>query len=236
VAVLHRQVAERSLQLEAQIQGRQRAEHRGLIEQERTRVAQDLHDELGATLTEVGMLSSLARTSTLPEETREGHLEQITRVSRSLVATLDEIVWAINPKYDSVDSVASYYSLFAQRLLNLAGMACRLQVAESFPDIPLDSRLRHGAFLAFKEALNNAIRHSGASEVRIALNVVEGWLNISVADNGRGFDSAAGLPGSDGLANMRQRLEKLGGDCRVASQPDEGTTVQFRLPLQERAL
>jgi signal transduction histidine kinase len=236
VAVLRRQVAERGIQLEAQIQERQRAEQQRLIEQERTRVAQDLHDELGATLTEVTMLSSLARTTPLPVENKEHYLEQISRVSRSLVTTLDEIVWAINPKYDTVDSLASYYSLFAQRLLNLAGMSCRLQVAESFPEIPLDSRLRHGAFLAFKEALNNAIRHSGASEVLIALNAAAGWLNITVADNGRGFDSTAGLPGSDGLTNMRQRMEKLGGQCRITSQPGSGTTIQFRLPLEKEGL
>jgi signal transduction histidine kinase len=182
------------------------------------------------------MLSSLARTTPLPVENKEHYLEQISRVSRSLVTTLDEIVWAINPKYDTVDSLASYYSLFAQRLLNLAGMSCRLQVAESFPEIPLDSRLRHGAFLAFKEALNNAIRHSGASEVLIALNAAAGWLNITVADNGRGFDSTAGLPGSDGLTNMRQRMEKLGGQCRITSQPGSGTTIQFRLPLEKEGL
>jgi signal transduction histidine kinase len=198
-------------------------------------VAQDLHDELGATITEVNMLSSLARTSTLPAESKERYLEQMAHVSRSLVATLDEVVWAINPKYDSVDSLASYYSLFAQRFLKLAGMSCRLQVAESFPDIPLDSRLRHAVFLAFKEALNNAVRHSGASEVRIAMNVIGGALIIAVTDNGRGFDSAPGTPGGDGLTNMRNRMEKLGGRCRIVSQPDTGTTVELHIPLEQKA-
>ena len=83
------------------------------------------------------MLSSLARTAALPAESKERYLEQMALASRSLVATLDEVVWAVNPKYDSVDSLASYYSLFAQRFLKLAGMACRLQVAESFPEAPL---------------------------------------------------------------------------------------------------
>ena len=233
VVVLRRQVTERTRQLETQIQERQRAERQRLIEQERTRVAQDLHDELGATLTEVSMLGSLARTPSLPPESKERYLDQLTNASRSLVATLDEIVWAVNPKYDSVASLASYYSLFAQRFLNLAGMACRLQVADSFPATPLDSRLRHGIFLAFREALNNAVRHSGASEVRITMEVIENQLKIAVADNGKGFAFDASLPGSDGLTSMRQRMQKLGGRCEINSKPGRGTAVEFRLSLGE---
>lgn len=233
VMVLRRQVVERTRQLETQIQQRQRAERQRLIEQERARVAQDLHDELGATLTEVSMLGSLAQTASLPSEHKQRYLDQLTNVSRALVTTLDEIVWAVNPKYDSVASLASYYSLFAQRFLNLAGIACRLQVAEAFPAAPLDSRLRHGVFLAFREALNNAVRHSGATEVRIAMQVSEGQLQIVVTDNGKGFAPAEGLPGKDGLASMRQRMQKLGGQCEIKSQAGRGTSVEFRLPLEE---
>jgi len=231
VGVLRRQVAERGRQLELEIQERQLAERRREIEQERTRVAQDLHDELGATLTEVSMLGTLARTPTLPAADRDRYLEQLTGASRAVVAALDEIVWAVNPKYDSVASMASYYSLFAQRFLNLAGIACRLQVAETFPVTPLDSRRRHGVFLAFKEALNNAVRHSGASQVLIEMAVVENQLKIAVTDNGCGFDQVASQPGSDGLASMKDRMLKLGGHCSVSSQPEKGTTIEIWLPL-----
>ena len=235
VLVLRRQVTERTRQLETQIQERQRAERQHFVEQERTRVAQDLHDELGATLTEVSMLGTLARTPALPLADRERYLDQLAGAARAVVATLDEIVWAVNPKYDSVASLASYYSLFAQRFLNLAGIACRLQVAETFPAAPLDSRLRHGVFLAFKEALNNAVRHSGASQILVAMEVVAGQLRIAVTDDGRGFVPADCLPGSDGLANMRDRLPKLGGRCEIKSQPGQGTTVEFWLPLKDPA-
>ncbi|MDW8308657.1 MAG: sensor histidine kinase, partial [Verrucomicrobiales bacterium] len=235
VAVLQRQVAERTRQLEKQIQERQRAERKQLIEQERTRVAQDLHDELGAALTEVSMLGTLARTPSLPAEQRERYLEQLTDVARRLVSILDEIVWAVNPKYDSVASLASYYSLFAQRFLNLAGIACRLEVAESFTDLPLDARVRHSVFLAFREALNNAVRHSGASEVRVAMAARDGWLHIRVCDNGCGFAVGDNAPARNGLAGMHERLKQLGGACRVQSVPGGGTTVEFRLPIQETA-
>ncbi len=235
VWVLRRQVAERGRQLELEIQERQFAERRGEIEQERTRVAQDLHDELGSTLTEISMLGTLARTPALPPTDREHYLDKLTHASRAVVATLDEIVWAVNPKYDSVASLASYYSLFAQRFLNLAGIACRLQVAEIFPNAPLDSRLRHGIFLAFKEALNNAVRHSGASQILIAMEVVENQLKIAVVDNGRGFNPADRMPGSDGLANIQERMSKLGGRCEITSEPGKGTTIEFWLPLGNHA-
>jgi signal transduction histidine kinase len=231
VVVLRRQVAERGRELEIQIQERQLAERRREIEQERTRVAQDLHDELGATLTEVSMLGSLVQTSSLPAETRETHLQKLVQVSRAVVVTLDEIVWAVNPKYDSVASLASYYSLFAQRFLNLAGMACRLTVAETFPVAPLDSRLRHGVFLAFKEALNNAVRHSGATQVHIEMKVAAQVLRIAITDNGRGFDVNLRPPGSDGLAGMQDRMARLGGHCDISTEPCSGTTVIFTLPL-----
>jgi signal transduction histidine kinase len=198
-------------------------------------VARDLHDELGATLTEISMLGSLARTPALPLRDRERCLEKVTNVSRTMVATLDEIVWAVNPKYDSVASLASYYSLYAQRFLNLAGIACRLAVAQSFPSAPLDSRLRHGLFLAFKEALNNAVRHSNASQVRIEMEIVAKQLKIAVADNGRGVVLGDCPEGSDGLSGMRERMARLGGRCEIKSQPENGTTVEFWLPLVENA-
>jgi signal transduction histidine kinase len=235
VLLLRRQVAERTHELGIQIQKRQRVEREHLVEQERTRIAEDLHDELGATLTEVSMLGSLARTPSLPLEDRERYLEKLTNASRAVVVTLDEIVWVVNPKNDSVASLASYYSLFAQRFLKLAGIACRLRVAETFPAAPLDSRLRHGVFLAFKEALNNAVRHSGASQILIEMEVVENQLKIAVADNGRGFVLADCLSGSGGLASMKERMPKLGGRCEIKSQPATGTTVEFWLPLEANA-
>jgi signal transduction histidine kinase len=166
---------------------------------------------------------------------RERYLDKLTHASRAVVATLDEIVWAVNPKYDSVASLASYYSLFAQRFLNLAGIACRLQVADNFPAAPLDARLRHGLFLAFKEALNNAVRHSGASQVVVEMSFATGQLRIAVTDDGRGFALAECPPGSDGLGSMKARLPKLGGRCEIRSQPGKGTTVEFMLPLGENS-
>jgi signal transduction histidine kinase len=233
VSLLRRKVEERTRQLQKQIEARQRVEQRRVMEEERTRVAQDLHDELGAGLTEVSILGSLAKNPSIPAEKKDQYLDQLTDAARTLITELDEIVWAVNPHYDSVGSLASYYSLFAQRFLNLAGIACRLQIADRFPDYPLDSRLRHGIFLAFKEALNNIVRHSGATEVELRIETAEEFLVICVHDNGCGLLTDSRTPGHDGIASMHLRLKKLGGSCRLTSSPGAGARVEFRLPLNQ---
>lgn len=227
--LLRRKVEVRTLQLQNEIEGRQKLERQRLMEQERTRVAQDLHDELGAGLTEMSLLGSLAGRPDVPAKEREHYLEQLTKSARSLVTGLDEIVWAINPQYDSVGDIATYFSFYAEDFLNLANITCRLQLAESLPKIPLDSQVRHGIFLAFKEALNNVVRHSGASEVTLKINMAGDQLVVFISDNGCGFISDSGHPGSDGLSGMCDRLQKLGGACDISSQPGQGTTVEFRL-------
>jgi len=233
IRVLHRQVEERTRQLEQQIQARERVEQQRALEQERTRLARDLHDDLGGGLTEISMLGSLANDRVVALERKAGYLQQMTEKARQLVSALDEIVWAVNPRYDSLPSLAGYYSLYAQRFLSLASLGCHLEVAERLPDCPLDSKVRHSLFLAFKEALNNVVRHAEASEVRLRIRVEGEEMIVAITDNGRGLQAAAGTaPGKDGLANMRERLSALGGRCEIHSAPGQGTTVLFgvRLP------
>ena len=232
ITLLQRIVKRRTVQLQTEIEARQKVEQSRVMDEERLRIAQDLHDELGAGLTEMGILGSLAKNPLIPPNDKERYLGQLTESARSLVTGLDEIVWAVNPHYDSVGSLVTYYSLFAQRFLDLAGIACRLQVIEPLPKHPLDSKLRHGIFLAFKEALNNVVRHSHANEVEIKMEVVENQLTISVRDNGCGMKSAAG-PGQDGLVGMHERLRQIGGECQISSQPAGGTNVKFQIRLNK---
>ncbi|RYD44557.1 MAG: hypothetical protein EOP83_31225, partial [Verrucomicrobiaceae bacterium] len=233
VTLLRRTVARRSNELASEIEERELVERHRAMEQERSRMAKDLHDELGAGLTEAGILSSLMRNPAVPKEQKDGYLDQLSDLCCTLVTGLDEIVWAVNPRYDSVADLAGYFSLIAQRFLKLAGIDCRLKIDDAITTDPLDSRTRHGIFLAFKEALNNIVRHSGATEVHLTIEVVQGDLVISLADNGCGIQGTSGLPGSDGLRNMEERIESLGGTCTIESRSGEGTTVRFRISLIE---
>jgi signal transduction histidine kinase len=230
ITQLHRKVEQRTVELEIQIQKRQRVEQQHTMEQERARIAQDLHDELGSGLTEISMLGARARSASVPLETRGGFLEQMANKARQMVTALDEIVWAMNPTHDSLASMVSYFSLYAERFLGLANIAWRLEGPLKPDDHAVDSRHRHQLFLAFKEALTNVVRHSGATEVRLNIQVEKGQVRLSIADNGRGWAEVGQSDGMDGVANMRARMEKLGGRFAVDSKAGQGTIVRFDLP------
>jgi signal transduction histidine kinase len=236
VVVLRRQVTERTRELEIQIHERQLAERWREIEQERSRVAHDLHDDLGAGLTEVNMLCSLVKSPTTSTEEKSRYLDELRATAGRMVTSLDEIVWAVNPRNDSMTSLASYFGSYAQRLLDLAGVSCGLDVAEDLPDHPLDPKFRQELFFAFKEALTNVVRHATATQVWVRISVLNGQLTVVLADNGRGFDLGERRAGDDGVANMADRLKSLGGDCNITSSPQKGTTVRFQAPLPKRLL
>lgn len=231
ITQLHRKVESRTAELEIQIHERQRAEQQHELELERARIARDLHDELGSGLTEITMLGVRARSSTAPLEMRGGYLEQMGDKARQMVMALDEIVWAMNPTHDSLASMISYFSLYAERFLGLANIVWRLEGPFNSDDHVVDSQHRHELFLAFKEALTNIVKHSEATEVRLNIQMERGRICLTIADNGNGWGKLEHQEGMDGLANMRARLEKLGGRFEFNSKTDEGTTVRFELPL-----
>jgi signal transduction histidine kinase len=200
------------------------------LERERARIAQDLHDDLGAGLTEIGLLGGLLQKSaaTSPRE-RQG-IERIVRRCRDLVTALDEIVWAVNPRNDSTSSLTSYLARYAQAFLEPTSIRCRLEIEEMESQYPLNSEQRHNVFLAFKEALTNVARHSGASEVRIRIFLEnKSRLVVCIEDNGQGLPPEV-RESADGLINLRKRLASVGGDCDIASGQNGGVVVRMSLP------
>jgi signal transduction histidine kinase len=231
ITQLRRKVEQRSAEVEIQIRERQRVEQQHAMELERARIAQDLHDELGSGLTEISMLGVRALSTSAPLAKRSHYLEQMSNQARQMVTALDEIVWAMNPTHDSLASMVSYFSLYAERFLGLANIAWRLEGPFKPDDHVVDSRHRHQLFLAFKEALTNIVRHSGATEVLLDIQVEQGRICLTIADNGRGWAEAGQTEEMDGIANMRARLEKLDGRFEVNSKTGQGTIVRFDLPL-----
>jgi signal transduction histidine kinase len=232
ITQLHRKVAQRTTELEVQIQERQRVEQQHAMEQERGRIAQDLHDELGSSLTEISMLGVRAQSaSTLPEK-RGAYVEQMSDKARQIVTALDEIVWAMNPTHNSLASLVSYFSIYAERFLGLANIALHLEEPSDPDDHAVDSRRRHQLFLAFKEALTNVVRHSKASEVRLSVQIKNGQVHMTVSDNGRGWSDGGRTEEMDGVINMRTRMEKLGGRFDINSKNGSGTVVSFDMPLR----
>lgn len=200
------------------------------LDGERTRIAQDLHDDLGATLTEINFLGVLGATHANSPATRD-RLEGIVERARRMAKSLDEIVWTVNPANDSLSSTVNYLCSRAQESLASANLRCRLEVADDLPATVLDSELRHHMLMAVNEAVNNVLKHASATEARLAISYRQGALAIAIADDGRGFDPDAVPPGRNGLGNMRKRTESDGGSCVVRSRPGEGTRVTLTLPL-----
>ena len=217
--VARRRLRERFTQLEIQ----------HAREAERSRLAQDLHDDLGASLTEISMLASVSAEQPNAANIR-APLDEIAGKAQALVGTLDEIVWAVNPRHDTLASLIEYLAAFAGDFLTPAGIALRLDVPALPPKIPLDTEYRHSLYLAVREALHNALKHSSASEVSLKMQLTAGGLRIAIEDNGCGFDRAANTRG-DGLQNLHARMDALGGNCDILSARGTGTSVQLRLPL-----
>ena len=210
----------------------ERLEHQRAVELERNRIARDLHDDLGVGLTEIGLLGDLAgKNGQMPPASRE-RLREMTDRARTLAASLDEIVWAINPANDTSQSLVDYSFPYAQKLLGSAGIRCRLEVVGPLPAGNLNAEGRHEFFYAYKEALNNVIRHSNATEVQITLSASEGQLLLRVADNGCGLKDVSAGSAHHGLTGMRERLHRLGGSCEIGNSASGGTTVTFIVPVQ----
>jgi signal transduction histidine kinase len=200
-------------------------------ERERTRIARDIHDDLGSSLTEIGLLGALAvRETTPPAEAREQVARMMAR-AEELTRKLDETVWAVNPKNDSLRHLATYLCSLAKEFLEPTTIRCRLEVPTDLPDVPLTTEIRHNVFLVAKEALNNAVRHSGATEIWMRMALDGNVFTLEIADNGRGFAADTSREGGNGLRNMAGRMEDLGGQFQVRSTAGQGTTVSLRLPL-----
>jgi signal transduction histidine kinase len=228
--VLQRKVEQRSRQLEAEIHNRQRAEVRSAAEAERSRIARDLHDELGAGLTAVNMLASTAVGQVREPEQKDERFRAIADKARALVSGLDVIVWAIDPKRNSLQSFADYIGRYASELFSASGIVCRFKIPIECDAVNLTEKARHSLFLAVKEALNNVIRHAAATEVELRISPSSERLEVVITDNGRGFDRGT-IRRGNGLDNLTARLEALNGQCRIESQIGKGTTVEFIVPL-----
>ncbi|MDR3459638.1 MAG: two-component regulator propeller domain-containing protein [Verrucomicrobiae bacterium] len=217
----------------------ERVERERAVEKERSRIAQDIHDELGANLTEIAMLSEFAQEPTASPAQVHADMQKITAKARNLTQMMDEVVWAVTPQNDSLEKFVTYTCSFAEEYLLTAKIACRLEVPAILPEFILSSDVRHNLFLTVKEALNNVVKHSRATEVRIQVALDSGNLILTVRDNGRGFvNPPAPGPGPeisggeqhDGLQNMRRRLANISGQLELASRPGS-TCIIMVLPL-----
>jgi ligand-binding sensor domain-containing protein/signal transduction histidine kinase len=199
------------------------------VERLRTRIATDLHDDIGSSLSQIALLSEVVQRRPAGENSARP-LSDIADLSRELVDSMSDIVWAIDPEQDRLGNLTHRMRRFANDLFSQNGSRVRIDVPSENQNPPLDADIRRQVFLVFKESLHNAVRHSGCTEVDLQLRLADGWLELFIADNGKGFDQERTGHGH-GLASMRRRSEHLGGALVVESAPGLGTKVRLRAPL-----
>ncbi len=200
------------------------------IEEERARIARDIHDDLGSNLTRIMLLSQPGKGD---EETL---ISQIHVASKKLIRKMGAVVWAVNPEQDSLEGLADFFSSYAQEFLGVAGIRCRLNMPMEFPEWEISAQIRHSLLLAFQEALSNVAKHSGASEVKISLRIEDRGFVIEIEDDGSGISPSneALRSGGYGITSMTERLRMIAGQCEVRDREDGGTFVKFSISLSQK--
>jgi signal transduction histidine kinase/ligand-binding sensor domain-containing protein len=201
------------------------------LEKERARIARDIHDQVGASLTQMSLLGELVESDKYHPEEVEGHARQIEQTALETTRALDEIVWTVNPSNDTLDGLITYACKYAQEYLALAQLRYRLEVPPQLPNIPISPELRHNVFLAAKEAVNNIVKHSEAKAAWLRLRLEPGRFTLEIEDNGHGLAPGAADKGRNGLRNMRKRLEDVGGEFVIGPGAEGGTRVSLTAPL-----
>ena len=203
------------------------------LEAERVRIARDMHDELGTSLTQIALLADLARGDGPGSDA--SHLGNVVRISRELVRSMDELVWTVTPSNDTLPHLVSYIGQSASDTLDQFGIACRTRTPDEVPDLPASADLRRHVLMVVKEALSNIVEHSGAEAVEITIDVRDGQLALAIADDGRGIGCASSERSShrigNGLGNMWRRIADLGGTCDIRHAAPHGTIIDVILPL-----
>ena len=204
-------------------------EQQNAIERERSRIARDMHDDLGARLTEIVLLSNLAQTTLENQK----HVSKISVSANEVVRNLDAMVWAVDPGKDSLENLVFYLQEYVDVFLGITPIRCRLNIPDQLPNIPVASEVRHNIFMVVKEVLNNALKYSAATEISLAVRVDDDRLTIVIEDNGRGFDMEGVSPSSNGLANMKKRMDGIAGIISINSKPGQGTRIRLSISLEK---
>jgi signal transduction histidine kinase len=201
------------------------------LEKERARIARDIHDQVGANLTQLSLLGELVESDKDDPKEVEDHARHIEQTALETTRALDEIVWTVNPSNDTLDGLINYVCKYAQDYLALAALRYRLEVPPQLPNIPISPELRHNVFLAAKEAVNNVVKHSQAKSAWLRLRLEPGRFTLEIEDNGRGLSPGAPDKGRNGLRNMRKRMEDVGGEFGIGPGAEGGTRVSLTAPL-----
>ena len=203
-----------------------------MLERERARISQDMHDDIGASLTRISLMSDLVRNMTDIREDARQWLGQISGTSRGVMEEMNQIIWALNPKNDNLEGLVTYVRRFAFEYLEPTTIECIFDLPEGMPDRALSVEVRRNVYLVAREALHNVVKHSGATKVQIAFVMNEHGFRFMIKDDGKGFEpDRMEFPGN-GLVNMKKRMNDIGGEFVIRSKVGEGMEIELVVSLK----
>jgi signal transduction histidine kinase len=230
IRLLQRQVDRQTVRLSTEITQRERAERGRVIEEERSRISRDLHDDLGSILTQINMLTHVSSGVKASPDLMRERIHQISEKSHRMISALDEVVWMMNSRNESLSSLASYVAAYTEEFLSKTDIVCRIEVPKSYPEKAVSADVRNNVFSSVKEAINNLVRHGRPGKVLLKISLLDDKFEIRIQDDGCGFDPLNAEQGN-GLANLQLRMQKVGGTCEIQSSTLGGTTVILQLPV-----
>jgi signal transduction histidine kinase len=204
-----------------------------MLRTERARIARDIHDELGARLTELALEGEVIQTE-LPEgSAARPRLQALCEKARGVSRAMDEVVWMVNSRRDTLRDFTNFACKHAQRFLSATQIRCRLDIDADLPEMSLELPVRRNLLLGVKEALNNAAKHSRATEISLRIQRRGQAIMVVIEDNGAGFDLETADSSRNGLQNMIERMREVGGKGKIISSPANGCSVEFQIPVSK---
>ncbi|MCC7402315.1 MAG: hypothetical protein IT214_12615 [Chitinophagaceae bacterium] len=219
--ISHRNLKEKLLELE-KVQA---------VEKERNRISRDMHDDLGSGLTKIAIMSEVVKKQINDPEKAKQQLENISESSRELVDNLQDIIWILNPKNDTLESLASYIREYALKFFEPFKVETQFVFPEKFPLIRLSEETRRNIFLTVKESFNNIGKHAWCDTVNLAIGITDNCIELTIKDDGKGFDVNHTREFGNGLSNMKNRIQQIGGEYEIMSVPGNGTETKIRMPV-----
>ena len=204
-----------------------------MLERERARISQDMHDDIGAGLTKIAMMSEAPLKTGEPLQETLERMARVASSTREMISRLNVIVWALNPKYDNLESLVTYLRRYFGEYLDNLGIRIQTDLPEQIPEIFITPDTRRNIFYSVQEAIHNGLKHGACSEITLLVKIRGQNMEVIITDNGKGFEKTKPGPGGNGLLNMQKRAEDLGGTFEIQSSPGKGTQVSFLFKVTE---
>lgn len=210
-------------------------ERQQMLEQERNRISKDMHDDLGADLTNIVILSKITRKTIKPQSHELDAIDKIETAANDVINKMNEIIWALNPSNDSLYNLVSYMHRYSKEYLDLYKTEFSVSIPEVIPKVTVKAAYRRNIFLVVKEMLHNIVKHASASKVsiEISINTLASLLTVIISDNGKGFSVEEKTGSGNGLLNVQKRMKEIGGQIIIVSEPGEGTRVTLSAPFNK---